>query len=137
MQPIRNLFGFRTCGYSPTHRAVEVLAIATFASCSVLLVWKLVAGFQAVSLAQGSWLLSLSLILGYLTADFSSGFVHWMGDTFGDENTPVLGKSFVKPFRDHHVDPRDITRHDFIEVNGNNSIVLLSVLIPAVLFLPT
>ena len=59
--------------------------------------------------------------------------VHWAGDTLGDETTPFLGKNFVMPFRQHHVDPKDIARHDFIETNGNNCIVVLAPLASAYL----
>ena len=59
-------------------------------------------------------------------SDFLSGFVHWAGDTVGDESTPIFGPNFVRPFRYHHVDPEDITRHDFIETNGNNCIVAVA-----------
>ena len=68
-------------------------------------------------------------------SDFLSGFVHWAGDTVGDESTPVFGPNFVRPFRYHHVDPEDITRHDFIETNGNNCIVAAPVLLGMVLVL--
>jgi plasmanylethanolamine desaturase len=136
MQFISNFLGLRSCGYSVVHRLIEVAAIATVGVCGLALLWRMGAGFTALPWSTTAWAFTLAILLGYLMADFASGFVHWMGDTFGDEHTPVLGMSFVKPFRHHHVDPYDITRHDFIEVNGNNSIVLLMVLLPAVLFLP-
>ena len=65
---------------------------------------------------------------GLLAADLVSGMVHWAGDTLCDEDTPVLGRHFIRPFREHHVDPKAITRHDFIETNGNNCIASMPVL---------
>ena len=64
--------------------------------------------------------MALTPITGYLLADFASGFVHFMGDTFGDEHTPVVGKAFIYAFREHHTDQKAITRHDFFYTNGNN-----------------
>jgi hypothetical protein len=65
-----------------------------------------------------------------LAADFTSGFVHCAADNFGTEDTPFFGVAFIRPFRDHHRDPMDITRHDFVETNGNSCLVNLLVLIP-------
>ena len=91
----------------------------------------------AVVRTPGDWIyLGFTALFGYLGADFISGVVHWAGDTLGDESTPFLGKNFVMPFRQHHVDPKDITRHDFIETNGNNCIVVLAPLGAAYLLLP-
>ena len=76
------------------------------------------------------WLWAISAVmLGLLCADFVSGFVHWLADTFGSVKMPLIGPAYIAPFREHHHDPLEITRHDFIEVNGNNCVVIL-------LFLP-
>lgn len=60
-----------------------------------------------------------AVFFGALAADFFSGFVHWFADNHGHPDWPILGPSLIRPFREHHVDPASIVRHDFFETNGS------------------
>ena len=75
------------------------------------------------------------MLAAYAVADLASGIVHFLLDNFGSPETPVIGQKFVKPFRDHHVDPMAMTQGDFIAVNADNVFVCLPVIIPAFFFL--
>lgn len=71
--------------------------------------------------AVTSWFLwPLSAFAGILIADFISGFVHWLFDTWWSVDTRVVGQLAVRTFRHHHLDPRAMTKHDFVETNGHN-----------------
>jgi ubiquitin-conjugating enzyme E2 variant len=121
-------------GYSRGHRLVELSSITLFFLTLLYLNIRLVQGLRGISQALP---LLLCAVAGILVADLASGIVHWAGDTLGDERTPIVGRHFIMPFRLHHVDPRDICRHDFIETNGNNCLVALAVLIPMSILMPS
>lgn len=85
----------------------------------------------------GLWVMLLCVpLVAYVAADVVSGVVHCAADNVGSESTPVLGQAFIRPFREHHRDPLAITRHDFVDTNGNNCLVNLLVLVPTYLFAP-
>jgi len=119
--------------YGRGHRALEIASIAFVFLALACLAFRIC---HAVTGARGIFYVAMTAVGGYLVADFLSGLVHWAGDTIGDQNTPIFGPNFVTPFRYHHVDPKDITRHDFIETNGNNCIVVAPILALLVLVTP-
>lgn len=72
-----------------------------------------------------AWLVVAALLLGYLLADLLSGTVHWFCDTFFSEDTPLIGKLVIQPFREHHVHPQRITRYRFLEQDTTNFFLMV------------
>lgn len=122
-------------------RIFEIAATLAFLSLEALVLIKLAQDFATPAQVVGTPLTIMIfcglLVLGYLTADFISGFVHFLGDNFGNEKTPFFGPAYILPFRIHHVNPTDITKHGFFATNGNNSLVSLPPLTLFYLVLPT
>jgi plasmanylethanolamine desaturase len=116
--------------YPVYHRITEIIAVVLFVLYSVLLFFALASTLFSYSVPAILVGLLVIPVLGFIAADFASGMVHFLCDNFGTPETPWLGPSFIKSFRDHHTDPKGITRHDFLEVNGSNCFVSLFVLVP-------
>jgi hypothetical protein len=74
------------------------------------------------------WLALLAIPLSLILGDLVSGLVHWTADTYFSEDTPIIGQSLVKPFRLHHLYPRDICTHDLVTTVGNVCILAVPVL---------
>ena len=72
--------------------------------------------------------LAFAIPAGYILADLVSGLAHWLADRFGSADTPVFGKMFIQPFREHHADPTGITHHDLIEIAGATCTLLVPLL---------
>jgi ubiquitin-conjugating enzyme E2 variant len=123
----------KSYAYSRGHRLMEIAGIIGLLAMLGYVALRLVLGVR--TLGQGIGVLAL-VVIGYFVTDFISGFVHWAGDSLGSETMPVLGAHFVKPFRFHHVDQKDITRHDFIETNGNNCILSVLLMLHVVVLMP-
>jgi len=103
----------------------EYVSVAAFFVLCLALGAKV---FDAVRLGSGVVVLATAAA-GFVAADFISGVVHWLFDTWGAPTTPVVGKTFIVPFRIHHSDPVDITRHGFIATNGHNCLATLPILV--------
>ncbi len=114
-------------------RALEYVGIIAFALLTVLIAVEISFGAAAFGYV---WLIPVLAAAAYLAADLISGFVHFTLDNFGDDDTPFFGPYFIKPFRDHHIDPKGITRNDFVDTNGNNCLASLLPMLLAWLFTP-
>ncbi len=116
--------GDRANRYASLHRLAETIAICLFVVLSIGCAWRLTG-------AAPAWAFAFAALAAWLATDFFSGLVHWAGDTWGDAQTPYVGAWFIRPFREHHDDPRAMTKHDFVETNGSSAIAGLPLLIVA------
>lgn len=116
-----------------TAEAIDAIGLLAFSALVVLLVWRIVgAGHTPGALGSAIWW----TLLGWVAADFASGVVHWMFDRYFDPSTPFIGIRWVAPFREHHVSPKAICDHGFLETNGNNAIGTVPLLAGTVVLMP-
>jgi ubiquitin-conjugating enzyme E2 variant len=105
-------------------REKRIQEIVCFSASLILIAFNFI--HLAFHFEVSKWYIILvAAVLGVFTADFLSGLVHWAADSYGSVNMWIFGKAFIRPFREHHIDPTSITRHDFIETNGDNFAVCL------------
>lgn len=100
--------------YSKAHRRLEIFALAWGTTMLIVTARSVV-----MNVPTGAWWqIPIYAFLGLCLADLISGVVHWSADTYGHAKMPIFG-GFVRTFREHHGDQHKITRHDFIETNGD------------------
>jgi hypothetical protein len=99
---------------------------AVFAAVALLLIHSV----QLAASHLGLWHVLL-LPLSWVLADLLSGIVHWTADTWGSEETPIIGPRFIRPFRLHHVNADDIVSRRFFCLNGDVALGVLPILAAA------
>lgn len=122
----------QTSGYSgieehstPLHSFLEHVTLYLF---PVLFLMNLYWASARLYELEWLWMLALAIPLGLVLSDFVTGMLHWLADTYGSEETPLLGPSVVKPFRLHHLYPRDICTHNLVTTLGNSCILAVPAL---------
>ena len=113
--------------YTTSQRLLEYVSIILFVSLAVWGLWRLISAAEWQSII----VLFIAMPLGWLATDLFSGLLHWACDSFGSVNTPLIGNSFIRPFREHHDDPKKMTQHDFIETHGASCFAALPFLLVA------
>jgi plasmanylethanolamine desaturase len=124
-------------GYNRAHKIVETFTMCASGSATLTIAERFATSgviFKHGNVASDACSAALAIVLGIMSADFVSGFFHWMFDTWGDIDMPLLGAWAIHPFREHHVDPKAITTHDFVHTNGSNFLLAFFVSGPAVAF---
>jgi plasmanylethanolamine desaturase len=113
MDAMREEFG----GRPQVSVAADVTAVAAVAAGLAVLGVRLLQDVRSFADVAAA---TLMLALGYLAADLLTGFVHWFCDTFFDETTPLIGRSVIQSFREHHTDPLLMTRRGPLELTGSS-----------------
>ena len=113
------------------YRVLEYSAILAFFAVLVVAISRLAPSIDSY------WWVAAAIIIGYLGADFATGFVHWFGDTVGSPSWPIVGKEWIGPFREHHVDQKAITHHGLGELWGTNAMFALPPLLAGTYFAPS
>jgi ubiquitin-conjugating enzyme E2 variant len=103
----------------------DVLAPILALGLLFALAWRISA---AVSGAGDIVVACAAALLGVVATDLTSGIVHWICDTFFDQNTPVIGRGLIEPFRRHHIDPTEIVSTSVLRVNRTNLLAIAAVL---------
>src|SRR5688572_25775417 len=99
-------------GYSRGQRFVETACVALFFVACALLSLDIA---RAQLTGPLMFTLVAGLIASALLSDLISATVHWACDTWGTVHTPIMGRVFIRQFREHHTDAQEICRHDFVE----------------------
>lgn len=76
---------------------------------------SLAAAFLTLRGLENMWqalTLLAAIPLAWMFSDLLTGMTHWFLDTYGDEHTPILGETLIKPFRMHHHHPTYMVQYD-------------------------
>lgn len=115
---------FLAQSYTPWKRAMDIINSCAFVIAFTFAMYNLLAHIYV----QYFWIYAISFALAIVLSDFFSGLVHWGADTWGTFDTPLFGPTFIRSFREHHIAPQAMTKHDIFETNGDNCLLTLPVL---------
>ena len=108
--------------YTWKKQLLEVCSVLVFSALMVVMAVRL---WRFVDLRANATLIFVAFFTSMVTADLISGLVHWLADTWGTVEIPILGPTLIKNFREHHSDPKALARKGLIETNGDNCMISL------------
>jgi len=111
--------------YTKTKRTIEITSVYVF----VILLAVSFLRTSNLYFLRNIWVSLCACILSMCIADFFSGIAHWGADTWGSLDTPFLGNSIIRSFREHHLAPTAMCHHDVFETNGDNCMMTLPLLL--------
>ncbi len=119
-------------GYNTLQRRLNVAGTTAFVITVALVGLHLavVTTWPELCLVAGAFVLSI------LLADLGSGLVHWGADTWFTADAPIVGRMFVRSFREHHVVQAKITEHGWVQANGEASGLSSFLFLTALYFRP-
>ena len=119
----------RLPGHDTVGGLTKVIEVISLIAAGELVVANVAHVFLAGLLLH--WWSPFVIVVAALSADLVSGLVHWTADTWFDDDMPVLGRRFLRPFRVHHVNPDDFLRRDFVDCNGDVAMLNIPILMVA------
>src|SRR4051794_31117228 len=93
--------------YTWKKQLLELCSVIVFASLLGLMLVRL---WQNVDVRANAVLLAVAFLVSMVVADLISGLVHWLADAWATVEFPFLGPTLIKNFREHHADPKALTR---------------------------
>ena len=70
---------------------------------------------------------AVQILLGLALADFISGALHWLEDSYGKEEWPIIGYYVIEPNIRHHTAPLDMTHGSYLF--RNRSVFAITLLV--------
>ncbi len=117
--------------YTWKKQLLEWCSVIVFSGLLVAMIWQL----AQIDLRPHVALIVVAFLSSMVAADVVSGLVHWLANTWGTVEIPILGPTLIKNFREHHSDPKALARKGLVETNGDNCMILLPAQIGA-FFIP-
>jgi plasmanylethanolamine desaturase len=76
-------------------------------------------------------MMAIKLVATWLITDWISGFVHWLEDSYGHPDMPIVGRYVTKPNLQHHVHPRKFVTNSWFSSSDLLMLVCLAGLFAA------